>query len=303
MFENLDRTLWKLTSHNPVKLLRELSPERAHGASTDPGILRQYKSMLLSFDGYMNARDTWFAKQYPDQGESLITYFSAEFGLHQSIPIYSGGLGILAGDHCKEASDLGLPLAGIGFLYPQGYFHQRISADGWQQARYEPFEAADAPIRPALLPNGERLLIQVPLDGRIIDVAIWQVCVGRASLYLMDTDVESNAVALSGHVRLACKADAGVGLRAQSTGLLQTARSMGSAAATPEYLASLKQKVAARGLKLNLAALRIKNDQAFDAAAADTRQQIENAHTIGAAPTSSPRIRRFPPDTMPFRFT
>jgi len=193
LFENLDRTLWKLTSHNPVKLLRELSPERAHGASTDPGILRQYKSMLLSFDGYMNARDTWFAKQYPDQGESLITYFSAEFGLHQSIPIYSGGLGILAGDHCKEASDLGLPLAGIGFLYPQGYFHQRISADGWQQARYEPFEAADAPIRPALLPNGERLLIQVPLDGRIIDVAIWQVCVGRASLYLMDTDVESNA--------------------------------------------------------------------------------------------------------------
>jgi len=193
LFEALDRTLWKLTSHNPVKLLRELSPERARAASTDPAVLRRFEAVLLAFDAYMSADDTWSARRHPEMAEGLIAYFSAEFGLHQSIPIYSGGLGILAGDHCKEASDLGIPLVGIGFLYPQGYFHQRISADGWQQAWYEPFASADAPIRPALLPNGERLLIQVHLDGRTIHVAVWQVRVGRVSLYLMDTDVEMNA--------------------------------------------------------------------------------------------------------------
>jgi starch phosphorylase len=193
LFEVLDRTLWKLTSHNPVKLLRELSPERAATAAADPSFHRRYDAVLLAFDDYVEPRSTWFARKHPELSDTLIAYFSAEFGLHKSVPIYSGGLGILAGDHCKEASDLGLPLVGIGFLYPQGYFHQRISADGWQQAWYEPLTVADAPIRPALLPNGDRVLIQVPLDGRTIDVAVWQIAVGRVSLFLMDTDVESNA--------------------------------------------------------------------------------------------------------------
>jgi starch phosphorylase len=193
LFEALDRTLWKLTSHNPVRLLREVSQERVKLAAGDPTFLRRYESVLLVFDRYMAASETWFANRYPDLADHPIAYFSPEFGLHQSIPIYSGGLGILAGDHCKEASDLGVPLVGVGFLYPQGYFRQRISADGWQQAWNPPFEAADAPIRPAVLPNGERLLIQVHVDGRIIHVQIWQVCVGRVSLFLMDTDVEANA--------------------------------------------------------------------------------------------------------------
>src|SRR5205823_10214141 len=193
LFETLDRTVWKLTSHNSVKLLRQLSPERAGSASTDPAFLRCYQAVLLAFDTYMSAEDTWFARQHPEMAHSLIAYFSAEFGLHQSLPIYSGGLGILSGDHCKEASDLGVPLVGVGFLYPHGYFRQRISPDGWQQACSVPFIAADAPIRPALLPNGERLTIQVHLDGRTIHVAVWQVHVGRVALYLMDTDVEANA--------------------------------------------------------------------------------------------------------------
>lgn len=193
LFETLDRTLWKLTSHNPVRLLREVSQERVKLAADDPTFLRRYEAVLLAFDRYMAAAETWFAGRYPDLADHPIAYFSPEFGLHQSIPIYSGGLGILAGDHCKEASDLGVPLVGVGFLYPQGYFHQRISGDGWQQAWNPPFEAAEAPIRPALLPNGERLLIQVHVDGRTIHVQIWQVRVGRVALYLMDTDVEANA--------------------------------------------------------------------------------------------------------------
>jgi starch phosphorylase len=193
LFHALDRTSWKLTLHNPVKLLRQVSPECILFASTDPAFLRRYESVLLAFDSYIAESDTWFTRAHPEMADGLIAYFSAEFGLHQSLPIYSGGLGILAGDHCKEASDLGVPLVGVGFLYPQGYFHQRISPDGWQQAWSVPFVAAEAPIRPALLPNGERLIIQVHLDGRIIHVAVWQVLVGRVALYLMDTDVEPNA--------------------------------------------------------------------------------------------------------------
>src|SRR3989475_4238463 len=197
LFETLDRTLWKLTSHNSVKLLRQLSPERAGSASTDPTFLRRYQAVLLAFDTYMSAEDTWFARQHPEMAQSLIAYFSAEFGLHQSLPIYSGGLGILSGDHCKETSDLGVPLVGVGFLYPHGYFRQRISPDGWQQACSVPFIAADAPIRPALLPNRERLTIQVHLDGRTIHVAVWQVHVGRVALYLMDTDVDRKSTRLN----------------------------------------------------------------------------------------------------------
>src|SRR5438552_13201779 len=193
LFEALDRTQWKLTSHNPVRMLREMSPERLAAVAANPSFHRRYDGVLLAFDDYMEQRTTWFARKHPEMVDSLIAYFSPEFGLHQSLPIYSGGLGVLGGDHCKESSDLGVPLVGMGFLYPQGYFHQRISADGWQQARYEPFSVSDAPIRPAVLPDGQPVVVQVPVDGRRIDVRVWQVDVGRVSLYLMDTDVESNA--------------------------------------------------------------------------------------------------------------
>ncbi len=192
LFEALDRTQWKLTSHNPVRMLQEISSARVAAVAGDPAFHRRYDAVLLAFDEYMEGRNTWFARRHPEMAESLIAYFSAEFGLHQSLPIYSGGLGILAGDHCKESSDLGVPLVGIGFLYPQGYFHQRISADGWQQAKYESFSLSNAPIRPAISADGRRIVVQVPLAERTIDVTVWKVDVGRVSLYLMDTNVESN---------------------------------------------------------------------------------------------------------------
>src|SRR6266704_2455934 len=154
LFETLDRTLWKLTSHNPVKLLHQLSPERAVSASADPVFLQRYESVLLAFDSYMSAADTWFARQHPELAEGLIAYFSAEFGLHQSLPIYSGGLGILSGDHCKEASDLGLPFVGVGFLYPQGYFQQRITRDGTQESLYDKLHFSEAPAIPACDADG-----------------------------------------------------------------------------------------------------------------------------------------------------
>ena len=108
-----------------------MKPGRLIALSRDPGFVRQYSAVLKAYDHYIVPKDTWFANQYPTISTTRIAYFSAEFGLHISIPIYSGGLGILAGDHCKEASDLGIPLVGVGFMYPQGYFSQRITAEGW----------------------------------------------------------------------------------------------------------------------------------------------------------------------------
>ena len=122
-----------------------------------------------------------------------MAYFSAEFALHQSLPIYAGGLGVLAGDHCKEASDLGIPLVGIGFMYPQGYFHQIISSEGWQQESYEHLNWADAPVERAMTPDGQPCIIAVPLGNRSVLVSVWSVRLGRVKLYLLDTDLEENA--------------------------------------------------------------------------------------------------------------
>ncbi|MFM7840358.1 MAG: DUF3417 domain-containing protein, partial [Nitrospira sp.] len=175
LFESIDPTLWRLSHHNPVKLLQDLKPARLIELSGDPVFIRLYSSVLKTYDDYMGASDTWFAGRYPHLANHTIAYFSAEFGLHNSIPIYSGGLGILAGDHCKEASDLGIPLLGLGFMYPQGYFHQRMSVDGWQEAEYEPFNRLESPIQRALMPNGQPCQIGVQIDHRTITAVVWQV--------------------------------------------------------------------------------------------------------------------------------
>ncbi|TMG78262.1 MAG: hypothetical protein E6H78_21605 [Betaproteobacteria bacterium] len=139
------------------------------------------------------AQNTWIESHFPEIGSRSIAYFSAEFALHQSLPIYAGGLGVLAGDHCKEASDLGLPLIGVGFMYPQGYFRQSITIDGWQEEVYEKLNWTDAPIEPAVTPDGKPCVTAVPLGNRTVLVAVWRVRLGRVKLYLLDTDLEENA--------------------------------------------------------------------------------------------------------------
>ena len=134
-----------------------------------------------------------WARRIPNWPDRPIAYFSAEFALHQSLPIYAGGLGVLAGDHCKEASDLGVPLIGVGFMYPQGYFHQRITGDGWQQEGYEKLNWADVAIEPATTADGQPCITAVPLGDRTVLVAVWRVRLGRVTLYLLDTDLEENA--------------------------------------------------------------------------------------------------------------
>src|SRR5882672_8240030 len=124
VFAAIDQTRWSLTAHNPVKLLLEVEPERLQALAHDPSFLRRYDTAVMAFDADMKTQETWVARTVPHLTKATVAYFSAEFGIHSSLPIYGGGLGILAGDHCKEASDLGMPLVGIGFMYPQGYFHQ-----------------------------------------------------------------------------------------------------------------------------------------------------------------------------------
>ncbi|MBK6795842.1 MAG: alpha-glucan family phosphorylase [Acidobacteria bacterium] len=192
LFQYLDKTLWELTYQNPVKLMQMLPQARFEAVATDPAFLRYYDGIILAFDKCLSGKDTWFSEKYPDLGGKSIAYFCAEFGLHISLPIYSGGLGILAGDHCKEAGDLGLPLVGVGFVYPQGYFRQKINSEGRQEAIYEQFEYQTAPIEPVFSRDSEGGLLQLHLDGRIIYAAVWSVRLGQVSLYLMDTDVDEN---------------------------------------------------------------------------------------------------------------
>jgi glycogen phosphorylase len=195
LYLDIDPLLWKRVNHNPVKFLRLVSQSRLDRAAANAGYLDRYHAVMAAFDAYMRPESgtTWWSRQHGDLGDRLIAYFSAEFGLHESLPIYSGGLGILAGDHCKTASDLGLPFVGVGFLYPQGYFQQRIDADGRQQAGYEKLNFAEVPATPALGPDGKQVVIHVDLPGRRIYAKVWCIQVGRIPIYLMDTDVEQNA--------------------------------------------------------------------------------------------------------------
>ncbi len=192
LFQYIDPTLWLLTHHNPVKLLADVRPDRLKQLAEDPSYMRQYSAALKIFDEYRQNKHSWFKTEHHDLIAPTVAYFSAEFGLHTSIPIYSGGLGILAGDHCKEASDLGVPLVGIGFMYPQGYFRQRITPEGWQEAAYAPFNREESPIHPALTPSGEACRITVEIGSRVVEAAVWKVLVGRVPLYLIDTDVPEN---------------------------------------------------------------------------------------------------------------
>lgn len=193
VFRQLDYPLWRQTAHNPVLMLRQVQTEMLDRAVGRASWLELYDAAIAGLDAARAARETWWHSRFADIPKRPVAYFSAEFALHQSLPIYAGGLGVLAGDHCKESSDLGIPLIGIGFMYPQGYFHQRISAEGWQQEVYEDLNWADAPIEPAVTPEGTPCIIAVPLGTRAVLVSVWRVRLGRVKLYLLDTNLEENA--------------------------------------------------------------------------------------------------------------
>jgi starch phosphorylase len=193
LFKMLDYPLWRSTGHNPVKMLLEASPERLEELATDPVFLLQYDAVLMALDRDLDNGHLWFSTKYSDLTPHPIAYFSAEFGLHQSLPIYSGGLGVLAGDHCKEASDIGLPFVAVGFLYEMGYFRQHINPDGWQEAIYPRFNPEEVAIRETLCDDGTCLFVPVEVGDRTVNLQVWHVQAGRTNLYLMDADNDLNA--------------------------------------------------------------------------------------------------------------
>jgi starch phosphorylase len=199
LFQRIDARLWEDVYHNPVLFLREVRQSSLDDAANSPEFIRAYHNILTAFDEYHVFDQTWFKQTYPDKINKPIAYFSAEFGLHECLPIYSGGLGVLSGDHTKEASDLGLPFIGVGFLYPQGYFKQVITPNGDQEAYYVKVRFAEVPARPAFTADGKEVVVSVALPtrgdlpDRRVYAKVYQIQVGNVPLYLMDTDIHPNA--------------------------------------------------------------------------------------------------------------
>ena len=196
MFRTLDYQLWKSTGHNPVRELHEANPETLQAAVTDLSFLTLYDSVMSAFDSDILNSDTWFDIKYPALLNGPVAYFSMEYAIHNSLPIYAGGLGILAGDICKEASDLGLPLVAIGFMYPQGYFHQHLCShlESCQKEIYYQLEFDKAPIERVLSPGGDNAVVEVKLNDVTLGIGVWRVRVGRTNIYLLDTKLERNPI-------------------------------------------------------------------------------------------------------------
>jgi starch phosphorylase len=193
VFRDLDYPLWRFTDHNPVLLLHLVEPERLEHAAADPEFLRLYDEAIAVLDVVRAGAGTWWARHASDGPGQPIACVAPGFSLHQALPLDSDGSAILAGDFCKEASDLGVPLVAVGLMYARGYVHQRVSGEGWQQESYEYLDWSDAPVGPALCPDGTRCAFTLALAGGAIHVQVWQVRVGRVTIYLLDTDIPSNA--------------------------------------------------------------------------------------------------------------
>jgi starch phosphorylase len=191
LYRNLDAEIWERFQHNPVRTLLEIPQARLTQVAADPAYLERYQGVLADFDAYMSKQDTWASQHAAELAP--VAYFSMEYGLHESLPIYSGGLGVLAGDHCKSASDLGLPFTAVGMLFHQGYFRQLLNKDGWQEEAYDELNLTTLPIRPALTPSGEEARVQVRIGNRDVHVRVWELAVGRIKVLLLDANVPENS--------------------------------------------------------------------------------------------------------------
>jgi starch phosphorylase len=191
LFERIDRDAWQETGHNPVRLLQGVSAHQWEALAGDDGFLRHLERAVNAFDAYMTRPA--LVQVAGTSAREVIAYFSMEFALTESLPNYSGGLGVLAGDHLKSASDLGIPLVGVGLLYHEGYFRQQLGPDGWQHEEYSDIDLAGQPLKPVRGPKGEAIEVAVPFDGREVYARIWRIDVGKTPLYLLDTNIEPNS--------------------------------------------------------------------------------------------------------------
>ena len=204
LFRRIDADLFETVEHSPVKLLGATDQTRLEHLLSDDGFLAHMDRVNEEFEAYMSGA-TWFDETFLPKvraesngsfagarDDLRIAYFSAEFGMHESVPVYSGGLGVLSGDHLKSASDLGLPLTGVGLMYREGYFRQYLTVDGWQQERYPENDFFNLPLFPETNEDGSPLLVSVQLPGRNVSIRVWRIQVGRVPLYLLDTNIPQN---------------------------------------------------------------------------------------------------------------
>jgi starch phosphorylase len=192
IFRRLDSELWEQSGQNPVRMLGMIDQGRLQAAANDDALLANLERVGQDLDEYLEAKMTWFRRNYGKAGQPMVGYFSAEFGLTESLSIFAGGLGILAGDHLKSASDLGVPLVGVGLLYQQGYFRQLLGTAGWQQEIYETNEFANLPVELERNPDGSPLAVVLEFPGRPLYAQVWRAQVGRVALYLLDTNTPLN---------------------------------------------------------------------------------------------------------------
>lgn len=193
LFREIDRNLWEAVEHNPVQLIARLAPDRLKKLSTDSVFLAKLKACSDDLQEYLTG-ETWFGSTFPEEvDKTLVGYFCAEFGVSEALPIYSGGLGVLAGDHLKAASDLGVPLVGVGLLYSRGYFRQYLTPDGWQQEVFPQYDFYELPLTLLRGDHGNPIRIEVEMPDRVVTCQIWQANVGRVPLYLLDSNVLENA--------------------------------------------------------------------------------------------------------------
>ncbi|SMB94273.1 alpha-glucan family phosphorylase [Deinococcus hopiensis] len=191
LYQELDPSNWERFQHNPVRLLLEVPQQRLEAAAADADYLDRYRGVMADFDAYMGKKDTWISKNAAELAP--VAYFSMEYAFHESLPIYSGGLGVLAGDHCKSASDLGLPFTAVGMLFHQGYFRQLFNKEGWQEEAYDELDLTTLPIKPALTPAGEEARVKVRIGERDVHLRVWSLTVGRIRVLLLDANVPENS--------------------------------------------------------------------------------------------------------------
>ncbi len=192
LYEYIDSNLFNKANKNPIKFLSQINQKRLLEVSNDSEFLKEYDMVMENFYGYLNNKDTYYKRNYPNEADAIIAYFSAEYGLDEILPIYAGGLGILSGDHCKSASDLGIPFVPIGLLYKDGYFNQKINNDGSESFEYTEVSVEDLPVLPVYDKDGNELIVPLEFPGRIIYLKAWQLHIGRITLYLLDSDIDLN---------------------------------------------------------------------------------------------------------------
>ena len=293
LFVQLDRNLWSKSKHNPVLMLGMCSQERLDEAARDEAFLASLHRCIVSLDRHIN-RTPWLQRREKSQEKFTVAYFCAEFGLAECLQVYSGGLGILAGDHLKSASELGMPLVAVGLLYRYGYFQQYLNADGWQQEYYPDLDFANLPMTPVSDPKtGQQLRVSVDMLDRVVQIAVWRVIVGRVDLFLLDTNLPENDPADRGITGQLYGGDMELRIRQEIVLGIGGVRALAAMGIEPDLCHMNEGHSAFLALE-RIRLLIEKHNITFD----EARQQAAASHIFTTHTPVPAGIDRFPPDMI-----